>query len=90
MGGIICPPPVGVILRPPSSALVNPRPAEGRLNAPLRLIEESENTAAYSAAGFSPTWPFMFSATFVKISTQGQVKWPNYKKISNRATTTMF
>ena len=32
-GGIICPPPVGVILRPPSSARVNPRPA-GPLDFP--------------------------------------------------------
>ena len=33
----------------------------GRLNAPPpRFIEDSENTAARSAAGFSPTWPPCF------------------------------
>ena len=43
---------------------------------PLRFFEASENTAARSAAGFSPTLPPIFSATFVKISTHamwGQV-----------------
>ena len=35
---------------------------------PLRFIEDSENTAACSAAGFSPTW-LIFSTTFVKMST---------------------
>ena len=34
---------------------------------PLRFFEASENTAARSAAGFSPTLPPIFSATFVKI-----------------------
>ena len=67
----------------------NPRPAGGGgvwtppPHTP-RFIKDSENTAALRAAGFSPTWPPMFSATFLKISTQvharsGQVKWPNYK-----------
>ena len=42
----------------------------GRLNAPpLRFFEDSKKTAARSAAGFSPTLPPIFSATFVKIST---------------------
>ena len=38
----------------------------GRLNAPLRFFEDSENTAARSAAGFSPTLPPIFSTTFGK------------------------
>ena len=57
--------------------LFNPRPAGGggRLNAPpLRFFEDSEKTAARSAAGFSPTLPPIFSATFVKISPQGHVR----------------
>ena len=37
---------------------------------PLRFFEDSEKTAARSAAGFSPTLPPIFSATFVKIWTQ--------------------
>ena len=46
----------------------------GRLNAPtLRFFEDSEKTAARSAAGFSPTLPPIFSATFVKISSQCHV-----------------
>ena len=55
----------------------NPRPAGGgggRLNAPLRFFEDSENTVTRSAAGFSPTLRPIFSATFVKISTQGHVR----------------
>ena len=53
----------------------NPRPAGGgRLNAPLRFFEDSEKTAARSAAEFSPTLPPIFSATFVKISAQGHVR----------------
>ena len=32
----------------------------GRLNAPLRFFEDSKNTAARSAAGFSPTLPLSF------------------------------
>ena len=53
----------------------NPRPAGGggafeRPPPPLRFFEDSEKTAARSAAGFSPTLPPIFSATFVKISTQ--------------------
>ena len=40
----------------------------------LRFIEDSENTAVHRATGFSPTWPHMFSATFVKISAQGQAR----------------
>ena len=55
-----------------------PRPAGGggggRLNAPLRFFEASENTAARSAAGFSPTLPPIFSATFVKILTKCHVR----------------
>ena len=46
----------------------------GRLNAPLRFFEDSEKTAARSAAGFSPTLPSIFSATFVKILAQGHVR----------------
>ena len=41
---------------------------------PLRFFEDSEKTAARSAAGFSPTLPPIFSATFVKISAQGHVR----------------
>ena len=41
---------------------------------PLRFFENSEKTAARSAAGFSPTLPPIFSATFVKISTQSHVR----------------
>ena len=41
---------------------------------PLRFFEDSEKTAAHSAAGFSPTLPPIFSATFVKISTQCHVR----------------
>ena len=43
---------------------INPRPAGGgggRLNAPLRFFEDSENTAARIAAGFSPTLTPSFS-----------------------------
>ena len=47
----------------------------GRLNAPpLRFFEDSKKTAARSAAGFSPTLSPIFSATFVKISTQCHVR----------------
>ena len=46
----------------------------GRLNAPLRFFEASENTAARSAAGFSPTLPLIIFATFVKMSTQCHVR----------------
>ena len=52
---------------------INPRPAGGgafERPPPLRFFEDSEKTAARSAAGFSPTLPPIFSATFVKISTQ--------------------
>ena len=41
---------------------------------PLRFFEDSEKTAARSAAGFSPTLPPIFSATFVKMSTQCHVR----------------
>ena len=41
---------------------------------PLRFFQDSEKTAARSAAGFSPTLPPIFSATFVKISTQCHVR----------------
>ena len=56
---------------------LNPRPAGGgafERPLPLRFFEDSENTAARSAAGFSPTLPPIFSATFVKISTQSHVR----------------
>ena len=60
------------------SLLLNPRPAGGgafeRPPPPLRFFEASENTAARSAAGFSPTLPPIFSATFVKISTKCHVR----------------
>ena len=55
----------------------NPRPAGGgafERPPPLRFFEDSEKTAARSAAGFSPTLPPIFSATFVKISAQGHVR----------------
>ena len=55
----------------------NPRPAGGGgafERPPLRFFEDSEKTAARSAAGFSPTLPPIFSATFVKISAQGHVR----------------
>ena len=42
----------------------------GAFERPLRFFEDSEKTAARSAAGFSPTLPPIFSATFVKNSTQ--------------------
>ena len=41
---------------------------------PLRFIEDSENMAARSTAGFSPTWPPIFSAAWVKILTQGHAR----------------
>ena len=55
---------------------LNPRPAGGAFERPppLRFFEDSEKTAARSAAGFSPTLPPIFSATFSKISTQGHVR----------------
>ena len=56
---------------------LNPRPAGGgafERPPPLRFFEDSEKTAARSAAGFSPTLPPIFSATFVKISTQCHVR----------------
>ena len=57
---------------------VNPRPAGGggafERPPPLRFFEDNEKTAARSAAGFSPTLPRIFSATFVKISTQCHVR----------------
>ena len=40
----------------------------------VTVFEDSEKTAARSAAGFSPTLPPIFSATFVKISTQCHVR----------------
>ena len=58
----------------------------GRLNAPLRFFEDSEKTAARSAAGFSPTLPPIFSATFVKISTQCHVR-SGHQVRSNDPTT---
>ena len=57
---------------------INPRPAGGggafERPPPLRFSEGSEKTAARSAAGFSPTLPPIFSATFVKISAQCHVR----------------
>ena len=62
----------------------------GRLNAPppppLRFFEASENTAARSAAGFSPTLPPIFSTTFVKISTQCHVRSGHQVKSSDPTT----
>ena len=79
---------------------LNPRPAGGWgvWTPPLRFFEDSENTAALRAAGFSPTLTPIFSATFVKISTQGHVRSghqvsssdPTTKWLSHRATATMF
>ena len=55
---------------------INPRPAGGAFERPppLRFFEDSKKTAARSAARFSPTLPPIFSATFVKISTQCHVR----------------
>ena len=69
---------------------LNPRLAGGGGGAferPLRFFEDSENTAAQSAAGFSPTLPphvfrnfcENFDPRSCKIRSPGQVKWPNYK-----------
>ena len=63
---------------------LNPRPAGGggALEPPPRFIEDSENTAALRAAGFSPTWPPCFPQLLWKFRRkvmQGQVKWPNFK-----------
>ena len=57
-----------------SGVNINPRPAGGAFERPPRFFEDSENTAARSAAGFSPTLPPIFSATFVKISTKDHVR----------------
>ena len=68
---------------------INPRPAGGgggRLNAPLRFFEDSEKTAARSAAGFSPTLPPIFSATFVKISTKCHVRSGHQVRSSDSTT----
>ena len=68
---------------------INPRPAAGGVwtpPPPLRFFEDSENTAELRAAGFSPTVPHIFSATFVKISTQGHVR-SGHQVRSNDATT---
>ena len=53
---------------------------------PLRFFEDSEKTAARSAAGFHPPYPHLFR-NFCKnfdpmpceVRSPGQVKWPNYK-----------
>ena len=68
---VVSPEEVSVVLR-----RLNPRPAGGGAfeRPPLRFFEDSEKTAARSAAGFSPTLPPIFSATFVKISTQCHVR----------------
>ena len=54
---------------------------------PPQFFEDSKNTAARSAAGFSPTLPPIFLAIFCEnfdpkpceVRSPGQVKWPNYK-----------
>ena len=53
---------------------------------PLRFFEDSKKTAARSAAGFSPTLSPIFSATFVKISTQFHVR-PGHQVRSSDPTT---
>ena len=56
--------------------LLNPRPAGGgggRLNAPPSGFSRIAKIRR-RAAGFSPTLPPIFSATFVKISTQSHVR----------------
>ena len=55
---------------------VNPRPAGGGAfeRPPSGFSRLAKKTAARSAAGFSPTLPPIFSATFVKISTQCHVR----------------
>ena len=76
-GAIICPPPDGVILRPPPVRVLTRALLGGgafERPPPLRFFDASENTAARSAAGFSPTLPPISSATFVKNSTQCHVR----------------
>ena len=77
-------------IRPPRRWRVNPRPAGGGVWTPpppqvfSRIAKE---TAARSAAGFSPTLPphlfRNFCENFVpmpcEVRSPGQVKWPNYK-----------
>ena len=53
---------------------------------PLRFFEDNENTAAHSAAGFSPTLPPILSATFAKISTQCHIR-SGHQVRSNDPTT---
>ena len=59
----------------------------GRLNAPpLRFFEDSKKTAARSAAGFLSTLSPIFSATFVKISTQCHVRSGHQVRSSDSTT----
>ena len=53
---------------------------------PLRFFEDSEKTAARSAAGFSLTLPPIFSATFVKMSAQGHVRLGHQVRSSDPTT----
>ena len=65
---------------------------------PLRFFADSKKTAARSAAGFSPTLPPIFLATFVKVSILGharsghQVRSSDHtlQKLYNRAPATVF
>ena len=80
--------PQGGVQTPPAGRrLTRALLGRGRLNAPLRFFADSENTAARSAAGFSPTLPPCFFPNFCenfdpkscKVRSPGQVKWRNYK-----------
>ena len=73
---------------PPPPPPLNPRPAGGgAFERPhLRFFEASENTAARSAAGCSPTLPHLFRNVCenfdpmpCEVRSPGHVKWPNYK-----------
>ena len=66
--------PGGPRVMPPANGGLTRALLGGVWTPPLRFFEASENTAAHSAAGFSPTLPPIFSATFVKISTQCHVR----------------
>ena len=71
--------------------MLNPRPAGGAFERPPPLFfEDSEKTAARSAAGFSPTLPPIFSATFVKISAQGHVRSGHQVRSSDPTTKKTF
>ena len=67
---------------PPGRRLTRALLGGGRLNAPLRFFEDSEKTAARSAAGFSPTlppsfpqllWKFRPKAMWGQVTRSGQV-----------------